>query len=369
VSDDLEDLGSFRPQKFIRLFKYILQAWWIRLRHGPMAFYYVPAPAKRSAILRDWVVMALCRPLFPELILHWHAYGLGEWVSARNDWVRRLTRRALGKADLSIVLNNYNKRDAEVFAPERVEVVPNGIADLFPDYETALAPKRKDRAAALKALGAVAGDESRVAGHEVCTPEVVRFLFLGHLIESKGIFVAIKATEMANNELRRTGAPWRLELVLAGSFVSEAEKTRVQKAIKEANQSCGNEGPRVLLAGFLNSGQKKSALEGADCLVFPTFYENEAQPLVLLEAMSAGLPVITTSWRGVPEILPDEYPWVVAPRSVAELSRAMMKLPGHGWSGALRGRYLERYTIARHVDHLASDLSGQGDDRESFSQI
>lgn len=39
VSDDSEDVGMFRPQKFIRLFKCILQAWWSRLRHGRMAFY------------------------------------------------------------------------------------------------------------------------------------------------------------------------------------------------------------------------------------------------------------------------------------------------------------------------------------------
>jgi len=39
VSDDLEDAGALRPQKFIRLFKCILQAWWLRLRHGRMAFY------------------------------------------------------------------------------------------------------------------------------------------------------------------------------------------------------------------------------------------------------------------------------------------------------------------------------------------
>ena len=39
VSVDLEDVGAFRPQKFIRLFKCILQAWWIRLRHARMAFY------------------------------------------------------------------------------------------------------------------------------------------------------------------------------------------------------------------------------------------------------------------------------------------------------------------------------------------
>jgi glycosyltransferase involved in cell wall biosynthesis len=353
VSDDMEDIGSFRPQKFIRLFKCILQAWWIRLRHGRMAFYYVPAPAKRSAIIRDWVVMAFCRPLFPELILHWHAYGLGEWAEQGRDWQRRLTRLALGNADLSIVLNNYNKRDAEVFASKRVEVVPNGIADLFPDYETVLAPKRRDRAAALKALGALAGNESRVAGERNAKLEPVRFLFLGHLMESKGVFVAMKATEMVNNELRRTGAPWRLELVLAGSFVSEAEKTRVQKAIEEANQSCGNEEPCVSLAGFLDSGQKKSALEKADGLVFPTFYENEAQPLVLFEAMCAGLPVVTTSWRGIAEPLPRGYPLIVEPGSAASLAAVLADLGGLANSECLRTKYECEYKMQLFAPRIA----------------
>ena len=361
VSYDLEDVGSFRPQKFIRLFKCILQAWWLRLRHGPMAFYYVPAPAKRSAIMRDWMVMAFCRPLFPELILHWHAYGLGEWASEGNDWSRKLTRRALRKADLSIVLNNYNKRDAAVFEPKRIEVVPNGIADQFPDYETALAPKRKDRAAALKALRAVAGNESRVAGEEIANLETARFLFLGHLIETKGVFVAIEATGLANEELRRAKAAWRVHLTLAGSFAAEEEKARVLEAIDRVNVDAGEEGPCVLLAGFLDSGQKKSALDKADCLVFPTFYETEAQPLVLFEAMSAGLSVITTSWRGVPEGLPEGYPWLVSPRSAAELSRAMMDQPGHDWSTVLRGRYSELCTMARHVERMADKLSGRTD--------
>ena len=336
VSDDLEDVGSFRPRKFWRLFKCIWQAWWIRMRHGPMAFYYVPAPAKQSAILRDWVVMALCRPLFPELILHWHAFGLGEWVAAGNDWPRKLTRRALGKADLSIVLNNYNTRDAEVFAPKRIAVVPNGIADQFADSESELREKREHRTMQLRALaggtldeaqkysniprnvgmsragylgdaGAGSGvGESRVAGDpsEVCAAlhgvkdrglEMVRFLFLGHLMESKGVFVAIDATRMANEELRKSHAPWRAHLTLAGSFISEEEKLRVFAAVTSANAAAGNGGSCMELAGFLDSGQKKSALERADCLVFPTFYENEAQPLVLLEAMSAGLAVISSS--------------------------------------------------------------------------
>jgi len=377
VSDDLADVGSFRPLKFLRLLKCIVQAWWIRLRHGRMAFYYVPAPAKRSAILRDWVVMALCRPVFPELILHWHAYGLGEWVAAGNDWQRKITRWALGNATLSIVLNDYNKRDAEVFDPKRIEVVPNGIVDQFPDYDESLRARREARAATLRSVHEVAGNESRVTSGKNIEIEPVRFLFLGHLMESKGVFVAIEGTRLANEELRKSGATWRAHLTLAGSFASDEEKVRVQEAMDKANRVAGSEwlvtsgeepssaerlrvgeqdGAMIQLVGFLDSGQKKSALERADCLVFPTFYENEAQPLVLLEAMSAGLPVITTSWRGVPEVLPEEYPAVVEPKAPDKLVRALLEGKWCGWGESLRQKFRSRYTISRHASSLLDAL-------------
>lgn len=163
---------------------------------------------------------------------------------------------------------------------------------------------------------------------------------------------------MANEELRKSHAPWRAHLSLAGSFASEKEKARVLAAIDQANKAAGDEGPCVTLVGFLDSGQKKSALEEADGLVFPTFYEGETQGLVLLEAMSAGLPVITTSWRGVPEVLPEGYPWVVAPGSSEELARAMLAQPGDEWSVALRRRYERGYTIGKHLEFMADKLSG-----------
>jgi glycosyltransferase involved in cell wall biosynthesis len=355
ISDDLQDIGSFRPKKFIRLFKCILQAWWIRLRYGRMAFYYVPAPAKQSAILRDWVVMTLCRPLFPELILHWHAYGLGEWVESANNWQGKLTRRALGNADLSIVLNNYNRRDAEVFAPKRIAVVPNGIADLFPDYETGLAARRETRATVLKALE-LRAKVGRCESGKVEKLESVRFLFLGHLIESKGVFVAIEAATMVNLELRKSNAPWRAHLTLAGSFASEDEKVRIVAAMDRKNVDAGEEGRQFELAGFLDSGQKKSALEEADCLVFPTFYDGETQGLFLLEAMSAGLPCITTSWRGVPEVLPDVYPGVVRAKAPNALAAAMLAFPTWSDGLTLRRKFTDDFTARTHLDKLKAVL-------------
>jgi len=271
------------------------------------------------------------------------------------------------------VLNNYNKRDAEVFAPKRMEVVPNGIPDLFPDYETALAPKSEARAATVKALqeqmekneggnraegGRLERSDSRAAGWPAgeinvakCEPvnlgklERVRFLFLGHMIETKGVFVAIEATGLANKDLRKSNAPWRAHLTLAGNFASEEEKVRVLASIDQANKASGDDGPCVTLVGFLNSGQKKSALVEADCLIFPTFYASEAQPLVLLEAMCAGLTVITTTWHGIAETLPLNYPFLVEPQSVNLIVQIMSKLPGGMNPSVLREKYKNEYKL------------------------
>jgi len=143
---------------------------------------------------------------------------------------------------------------------------------------------------------------------------------------------------------------------LAGSFASEEEKARVSAAIDEANKATEDTRPCVTLAGFLDSGQKKSALEKADCLVFPTFYENEAQPLVLLEAMSAGLPVITTSWRGVGESLLEAYPYIIEPKSSLSLAAVMVRIHQSDWHSKLRLRYADGFTIAAHVSRVADAI-------------
>src|SRR6185369_17806399 len=80
LSHNLEDIGDVRLGKFILLLMYCLQAIWCRFRYGVTNFYYVPAPGKRSALYRDWLVMFICRPFFKQVILHWHAAGLAKWL-------------------------------------------------------------------------------------------------------------------------------------------------------------------------------------------------------------------------------------------------------------------------------------------------
>src|SRR4051812_24894004 len=128
LSQKLEDIGDLRIGKLMLLLGYCLQAIWCRFRYGLTTLYYIPAPGKRSALYRDWLVMFLCRPFFKHTILHWHAAGLAKWLeTAIQIRARSLTYRLMKQVDLSVVLSRYNRADAEKIFSRRIKVVGNGI--------------------------------------------------------------------------------------------------------------------------------------------------------------------------------------------------------------------------------------------------
>ncbi|HLK34761.1 MAG TPA: glycosyltransferase, partial [Terriglobales bacterium] len=66
-----------------------------------------------------------------------------------------------------------------------------------------------------------------------------------------------------------------------------------------------------------------AALRNLDVFVFSSV--NEGLPLVILEAMAAGLPVVSTAVGGVPEILPDTVGWLCPPGDAGPLAEAMLR--------------------------------------------
>src|SRR5216684_6335616 len=179
LSQKLEDIGDLRIGKFILLIGYCAQAIWCRFRYGVTNFYYVPAPGKRSALYRDWLVMLICRPFFKRAILHWHAAGLGKWLETDVQMrFRSLTYRLMRQVDLSVVLSKYNRADAEKLFSRRIRVVSNGIADPCPGFAREILPRRKARLAARRKLVAGQGlgtDDLKDTGAD---PQTLKVLYL-----------------------------------------------------------------------------------------------------------------------------------------------------------------------------------------------
>lgn len=339
-SDDLEDIGSFRVVKAWLVVRYCVAALWCRFRYGVEAFYYVPAPGKRAALYRDWIVMALCRPFFRHFVYHWHAGGLGDWLEEGGGtwWERWLTHRLLAKASLSIALSIPGMRDALWFRTQRVETVANGIPDPCPDFDKVLLPKRQERLAARTAATEAPANTE---------PHLVKLLYLAHCTRSKGLFDTLEAVAVAIAELKRRGTPIALHLSVAGAFFIEEEEREFNARIAEPDLR-----DVVVYLGFVTGEAKDRLLRESDFLCFPTFYEAEAQPVNLIEGMAFGLPAVTTRWRGIPDLLPSDYQGLVPTHAPASVATALLQLFEHDYAESLRQHFVANYTAERHAEAL-----------------
>lgn len=348
------DVGQARWGKVFLALQFSLQAIWCRFRWGVRNLYYVPAFPARTPIYRDWIVLALCRPFFQRIVFHWHAVGLGEWLTHEaRPWERWIGRRVYSKSDLSIVVRPFNRADAEQLQSQRIEVVPNGIPDPCPAFEQDVLPRRLARTAARQKL--LAGEtpdaaELRQAGTD---PDVFRLLFVSLCYSGKGLFDTVEAVALANRKLQ--GSPVRVQLTVAGKFWIEAEQAQFERRIAQADlQAAGRS--RVEYRGFVSGKEKDRLFIDSDCLCFPT-YMPESFGLVLVEGMAFGLPLITTNWRNIPEMLPPHPPGIVEPKSPEQIAAAVVSYLSRDYDPDLRAWFLSHYTEDKFADNMRRVLA------------
>ena len=363
-ADGMADIGSIRVGKVFLLLKYCWQAIRCRFRFGVRDFFYIPAPPVRSAIYRDWLVMALCRPFFRRRIYYWQAAGLGEWLdSCARPWERWLTLALVGRPDLSVVLGAFCLGDAAALQSKRATVIPNGIPDPRPDFVESILPLRVERAAAFGA----SGPNPQRATNAESIPVTRRFqvLFLSLCTREKGLFDTIEAVALLNRHLAEARSSTRVQLTVAGKFWRAEEELEFTQRLAQPDLNGVTTDPdqqAVRYAGFVGGADKARLLRDSDCLCFPTFYQAESFGIVLIEAMAFGLPVVTTRWRTIPELLPDGYPGLVDPRSPAQIADALEKLWSEGYDPRLRARFLERFTAEKTFESLRAALLDVGND-------
>jgi glycosyltransferase involved in cell wall biosynthesis len=138
--------------------------------------------------------------------------------------------------------------------------------------------------------------------------ESVRLVCVGRLCEQKGQLVLLQAAQL----LFKRGV--QLELVLAGDGEMRVD---IEALIRE----CGL-GESVRITGWISGEQVLRELQAARALVLPSFAEG--LPVVIMEAMALGRPVISTFVAGIPELLrAGQNGWLVVAGDVEALADAM----------------------------------------------
>ena len=147
------------------------------------------------------------------------------------------------------------------------------------------------------------------------------FLFVGLLKKEKGIHTLLAAW----SQLAAPGA----ELWLAGS--GEADVIESARRV-----------PGVKVFGKLAQQELRQIYRDADVFVFPTFYDGFG--MVLLEAMSSGLPVIATPNCAAPELIRDGEAGVIFSAGDAAALRTAM---ADAWAN--RAAWTQRGAAAREI--------------------
>ena len=152
----------------------------------------------------------------------------------------------------------------------------------------------------------------------------IHVLFLSRFEREKGIYELLEAFSALRDSFPG------MVLILAGTGPEEA--AMVEWVDKAGLSEC------VTFTGYIRDKEKAQVLMDADMFVFPTYY-GEGCPVSLLEAMAAGLPVVTSSAGGIGDFIVD----------------------------GKNGRLLDTVTTAK-VEEAMLDLLANPEDRKTISE-
>jgi glycosyltransferase involved in cell wall biosynthesis len=230
--------------------------------------------------------------------------------------IYRLAEKALSRlCDVIIVVSDYEKKHAvEVIGidPQKVAVVPNGISE----------HDRPDRGDVRRELGYL--EDELVLG------------FIGRLSPQKNPRRLIEAFAQACGER----ADLRLAIVGEGPLRAELDELIQQRSLGDRVRSFGRQDGRRAIVAF-------------DGLVCSSDYEGF--PITFLEALAAGVPIISTPVGGVLEcVIQGETGFAANEFAPAGLARAMLQLSD--LSGEVRRQIADR--CRAHARQFGTDVFG-----------
>jgi glycosyltransferase involved in cell wall biosynthesis len=156
-----------------------------------------------------------------------------------------------------------------------------------------------------------AADKARVRQQLGWPPDNITAIYVGGLVESKGIGELAAACESLLNQYEN------FQLVCVGDGPAREGLVRLGERI-------GREGA-VHLAGRVRPDEIPLFLQGADFMVLPSY--SEGMPQAVVEAMNCGLPVVATNVGGVPEAVVDgQTGLLVEARNASQLRGAMERM-------------------------------------------
>ncbi len=235
-----------------------------------------------------------------------------------NWFLRIFESRMLERSDKIIAVSEYTKRELLKFYKldeKKIRVIHNGVA----------VDKFKPAADKLKAKAELGFN-----------PEEKAILSVGRLYARKGLFTLIESMPPIVKKFKNA------KFIISGKGLSNEMRKLVDHATKLGVKD------NIVFTGYFPDEKLPRLYQAADIFAFSTFYEN--LPFAVLEALSSGLPVVTTNVGGIPEMVEDgKNGFLVAPFNSAELADRILYFLENPKAASDFG-FLGRKTIEERFD-------------------
>ena len=325
-SRSVEEIGTFNLRKLFVLLTTLAKIIVGRWKSRADILYYPPAGPTLNPVLRDFVLLIGTRWMFKYTVFHFHAAGLPEIYPSLSLVLKSLYNIAYRRADLAIFTTESTSSAGYELEAKTVTVIPYGI----PDRAEGHAPH-----------------DRRAGGDILC------ILFMGILCEGKGLLTLIEACSL----LKKTGLSFRA--VCAGPHGSGSFRAVMEEQIE--THGLANV---ISFPGVLQGDDKWNAYNNADIFCFPSHFHAESFGVVLIEAMSFQLPIVTTNWRGIPDVVGESGgAFVVEPRNPKLLAERLESLLRDSDLRATMGSknrawFCNHYTIEKYRARMEKALLG-----------
>jgi len=235
-----------------------------------------------------------------------------------NWFLRIFEEQMLARAQKIIAVSHFTKRELTEYykIPERkIRVIHNGVD--IKKFQPA--------------------DDKRKAKVELgLNPDDLVILSVGRLYARKGLFTLIESMPAVIKRFRNA------KFVISGKGQSD----EMRKLITHSERLAVKE--NIIFTGYTPDKKLPKLYQAADVFAFSTFYEHH--PFAVLEAMSTGLPVVTTWVGGIPETVESgKNGFLVEPFNERQFSDHIIYLLEHPSEAAEMGR-LARRTIVEKLD-------------------
>ncbi|MEM7562438.1 MAG: glycosyltransferase family 4 protein [Pseudomonadota bacterium] len=218
----------------------------------------------KGSVYRKSVFVFICRLLGSKVIFHLHGSEFAKTYENAHGIYRALVRYVLNRSDSVFVLSAYWKTYTKSISDNpNIQIINNFPSPVFEDiFDTKTFP-----------------DEGPVS-----------LVFLGHISHRKGIYDLVEAVALLKARGTRDFC-----ITVGGN--GEVEHLREQISARGLDDYFN-------VIGWVSGEQKFKILQESQLLLLPS--HNEGLPIAILEALSAGVAVLSTRVGGIPDAIRDD---------------------------------------------------------------